>query len=309
MLILFVPIATRGVPYIYEWADKGVVESSEVLSHKSIYLNHEFFVVRALIYFVIWLTLLFYLRRWSHRLDETGDRAYVQNAQNLSGPGFVFYGLACTFAGFDWVMSLDPKWFSTIFGLIMIAAQGVSSMAFIISVGVVLARYEPMSRVLQPKHFHDLGKLLLTLVMVWAYFSFSQLLIIWSGNLPDEIPWYLRRFEGNWRYIGIGLILLYFFLPFLLLLSRDLKRNSRRLVGVAWLIIVMRMAELLWTIVPEFEHGQTVPLPGYLVYLLATIGMGGIWMGWFFWQLGKRALLSANDPEIEGALAVVGEHH
>ncbi|MBO0723457.1 MAG: hypothetical protein J2P41_21715, partial [Blastocatellia bacterium] len=161
---------------------------------------------------------------------------------------------------------------------------------------------------LQPKHFHDLGKLLLTLVMVWAYFSFSQLLIIWSGNLPEEIPWYLRRFEGNWRYIGIGLILFYFFLPFLLLLSRDLKRSSRRLVGVAWLIILMRMVDLLWTIVPEFEHGQTVPIFGYLAYILATIGLGGIWLGWFFWQLGKRALVSANDPEIEEALAV-GEQH
>jgi hypothetical protein len=307
MLVLFVPIAL-GIDHIYEWADASAVSGSEVLSHKASYLNTGFFIVRALIYFIIWLTLLFYLRRWSHRLDETGDPAYIQYAQNLSAPGFVFYGLACTFAGIDWVMSLDPEWFSTIFGLIMIAGQGVSAMALIISICLLLSRWEPMSHVLQPKHFHDLGKLLLALVMVWAYFSFSQLLIIWSGNLPEEIPWFIERFKGNWRYIGIGLILLYFFLPFLLLLSRDLKRNSRRLVIVAWIIIVMRFADLLWMIVPEFEHDHKVPVSGYLPYLFATIGIGGFWLGWFFWQLRQRALLPANDPQLEEALAVGGHH-
>jgi hypothetical protein len=307
MLVLFVPIAL-GVHHIYEWADAGAVADSKVLQHKSSYLNTGFFAARTLIYFIVWLTLLYYLRRWSHRLDETGDPAFIQNAQNLSGPGFVFYGLACTFAGIDWIMSLDPEWFSTIFGLIMIAGQGVSGMAFIISVCVILSRWEPMSHVLQPKHFHDLGKLLLALVMIWAYFSFSQLLIMWSGNLPEEIPWYLERFKGNWRYIGIGLILLYFFLPFFLLLSRDLKRNSRRLVMVAWLIIVMRFVDLLWMIVPEFEHGHAVPVSGYLVYLASTIALGGIWLGWFFWQLRQRALLPVNDPQLAEALAARGHH-
>ncbi len=307
MLVLFVPIAV-GLHEIYEWADAEAVKGSEVLTHKSSYLNAGFFVVRTVIYFIVWLTMFYYLKRWSRRQDETGDPAFVQYAQNLSGPGFVFYGLACTFAGVDWIMSLDPEWFSTMFGLIMIAGQGVSAMAFIISVCVVLARWEPMSHVLQPKHFHDLGKLLLTLVMVWAYFSFSQLLIIWSGNLPEEIPWYLERFQGNWRYIGIGLILLYFFLPFFLLLSRDLKRNSRRLVMVAWLIIVMRFADLLWMIVPEFEHGHSVSIMGYSIYLAATVGMGGIWVGWFFWQLRQRALLPVNDPQLDEALAARGHH-
>jgi hypothetical protein len=302
-----VPIVL-GVDHIYEWADAGAVAESRVLTHKSSYLNPGFFSVRALIYFIIWLSLLYYLRRWSHRQDETGDPAFIQHAQNLSGPGFVFYGLACTFAGIDWIMSLGPEWFSTIFGLIMIAGQGVSAMAFIISVCVILSRWEPMSHVLQPKHFHDLGKLLLALVMVWAYFSFSQLLIMWSGNLPEEIPWYLERFRGNWRYMGIGLILLYFFLPFFLLLSRDLKRSSRRLVMVAWVIIAMRFVDLLWMIVPEFEHGHAVPVSGYLVYLAATIGIGGIWLGWFFWQLRQRALLPVNDPQLAEALAARGHH-
>ncbi|MCI0664986.1 MAG: hypothetical protein L0220_28315, partial [Acidobacteria bacterium] len=164
------------------------------------------------------------------------------------------------------------------------------------------------SHVLQPKHFHDLGKLLLALVMLWAYFSFSQLLIIWSGNLPEEIPWFLERFKGNWRYIGVGLILLYFFLPFMLLLSRDLKRNSRRLVIVAWIIIVMRFVDLMWMIVPEFEHVHPVRVSGYFVYLAATIGIGGLWLGWFLWQLSQRALLPINDPQLKEALAAGGHH-
>lgn len=307
MLLLFVPIVL-GMRHLYEWTDTARVAESEALTHKASYLNPEWFIIRAAIYFFIWLTLFFYLRKWSHRLDETGDPAYIQHAQNLSGPGFVFYGLACTFAGIDWVMSLDPEWFSTMFGLIMIAGQGVTAMAFIIAICMLLSRWEPVSQILQPKHFHDLGKLLLALVMLWAYFSFSQLLIIWSGNLPDEIPWYLERFKGHWRYIGIALILLYFFLPFFLLLSRDLKRNSRRLVLVAGIIILMRFADLLWLIVPEFVHGEKVGLSDYLTYFFATVGMGGIWLGWFFWQLRQRALVPANDPQLEEALAAGGHH-
>jgi hypothetical protein len=251
---------------------------------------------------------MYVLIKRSHRQDESGDPKLIQSAQNWSGPGFLIYGLACTFAAIDWVMSLDAEWFSTIFGLIMIAGQGMLSMAFIISVCLLLSKREPLSHVLQPKHFHDLGKLLLALVMLWAYFSFSQLLIIWAGNLPEEIPWYLERFKGVWRYIGIAIIVLHFVLPFLLLLSRDLKRNSRKLVMVAWLIILIRFIDLLWLIVPEFEHGHPGQLSKYFVYAAATIGMGGLWLGWFFWRLRQRSLLPFNDPLLQEALATGGHH-
>jgi hypothetical protein len=232
----------------------------------------------------------------------------AQRSQNLSAPGFVIYGLAVTFASVDWVMSLDVEWFSTIFGLLTLAGQGVATIAFLVAVGVVLSSREPMAEVYNAKHFHDLGKLMLAVVMVWAYFSFSQLLIIWSGNLPEEIPWYLERFAGVWRYIGIGLILLHFALPFLLLLSRDLKRNARRLVMVAWLLIIMRFIDLLWLIVPEFTRGASPNPASYLVYAAATIGIGGIWLGWFFYQLRQRALVPYNDPQLSEALATGGHH-
>jgi hypothetical protein len=308
MFILFIPIAIFGLEHIYEWTDKALVEKSEVLQHKSAYLNVSFFLIRTAAYFAIWLLLMFVLRNRSHRQDVTGDPRLVQSAQNWSGPGFVAYGLACTFAAIDWVMSIDPEWFSTIFGLISIASQGLSSMAFIIAVCVILSKREPMSHVYQPKHFHDLGKLLLTLVMLWAYFSFSQLLIQWMGNLPEEIPWYIERFTGVWGYVGIAIILLHFALPFLLLLSRNLKRNARRLVFVAWLIIIIRLIDLLWLIVPEFEHKAGANLAVYLAYFSATICLGGIWVGWFFWQLSRRSLLPYNDPQLHEALAAGGGH-
>ncbi len=312
MLALFIPIATVGLHSLYEWShDLSAIENEQVrklIEHKSPYLNPGFFLIRGVIYFAIWIAIAMFLRKWSRQQDERNDMGAVQRSQNLSAPGFVIYGLAVTFASVDWVMSLDVEWFSTIFGLLTLAGQGVATIAFLVAVGVVLSSREPMAEVYNAKHFHDLGKLMLAVVMVWAYFSFSQLLIIWSGNLPEEIPWYLERFAGVWRYIGIGLILLHFALPFLLLLSRDLKRNARRLVMVAWLLIIMRFVDLLWLIVPEFTRGASPNPASYLVYAAATIGVGGIWLGWFFYQLRQRALVPYNDPQLSEALATGGHH-
>ena len=315
MAVLFIPIIL-GLGHLYEWVHPEEVGevAQRLIAHRSPYLNVRFFIIRAAIYFFIWIALTVMLRRFSRQQDDDGDMNAVPRAQNWSGPGFFFYALAVTFAAFDWVMALDPEWFSTIFGMLMLAGQGVSALAFLIATNVVLGRREPMSHVLQPKHFHDLGKLLLAMVMVWAYFSFSQLLITWSGNLPEEIPWYLERFRGVWRYVGLALIILHFALPFLLLLSRDLKRDARRLKFVAWLILFMRFIDLLWVMVPEFENrgveaaAHHFHAAGYIIYFLAAIGMGGVWLGWFFWQLRSRALIPANDPQLPEALAVGGHH-
>lgn len=327
---LFIPIIF-GLRHLYEWSHGDIVAANPILQYKSGYLNLTGFTIRTIIYFAIWLTIIWLLRTWGKRQDETSEPnaafRWTQRAQKLSGPGFLIYGLAVTFASIDWIMSLDAEWFSTIFGLLTLIGQGVAAIAFLITICVLLARYEPMASVLQPKHFHDLGKLQLATVMVWAYFSFSQLLIIWSGNLPEETPFYLERFRGQWRYIGLAIILLHFILPFLLLLSRDLKHDARRLRLVAWLLLIMRFADLLWLIVPGFvESGHQVGVnptseghpreevivphvnPAlYLVYIAAWIGIGGIWLGWFFWQLRSRPLLPQNDPQLEQAFAR-GEH-
>lgn len=311
MLALFLPIALLGLHTLYEWSNGSEDPKVQALiDHKSPYLNPTFFLIRGIIYFTIWIGLTTLLRKWSKQQDESLDMSAVQRAQNLSGPGFVIYGLAVTFAGVDWVMSLDIEWFSTIFGLVILIGQGVSALALLISIGVYLSGREPMSRVYQSKHFHDLGKLLLTAVMVWAYFAFSQLLIIWSGNLPEELPWYLERFKGQWRWMGLALIMLHFVLPFLLLLSRNLKHNARRLMMVAWLLIIMRFVDLIWMIAPEFNRahgGQAahygLAISSYINYAAAMVGVGGVWLGWFFHQLRQRALVPDNDPQLNEVLA------
>jgi hypothetical protein len=318
MFILFLPIATIGLNSLYGWSlGPDAAESDaarELIKHKSSWLNQPGFIIRGVIYFAVWIGLAACLRRWSKRQDESRDMGAVQRSQNLSGPGFVIYALAITFAAVDWVMSLDPEWYSTIFGLVTLIGQGVVALSFLITIGVYLSGREPMSRIYRPKHFHDQGKLLLTVVMIWAYFSFSQLLIIWSGNLTEEIPWYLERFKGQWRWIGVALIMLNFTLPFLLLLSRDLKHNRRRLMAVAWLLIAMRFADLLWMIAPEFDRAHAGQEPhyglsvaSYINYIAAAVGVGGLWLGWFFYQLRQRALLPHNDPQLEEVLAR-GEH-
>jgi len=319
MFILFLPIAIVGLHSLYVWMDPSAITDEAKLTlikHKSTWLNQTGFLIRGVIYFAVWIGLATYLRRWSKQQDENRDMGALQRAQNLSAPGFVLYALAVTFAGVDWVMSLDVEWYSTIFGLLMLIGQGVVALAFLVTIGVYLSGREPMDRVYQPKHFHDLGKLMLAVVMVWAYFSFSQLLIIWSGNLPEEIPWYLERFKSGtqWRWIGIALILLNFALPFMLLLSRPLKHNRRRLMAVAWLLIAMRFFDLLWLIAPEFEGapgGQAshygLSVANYINYAAAVIGVGGLWLGWFFYQLRQRALVPYNDPQLREVLAR-GEH-
>jgi hypothetical protein len=319
MLILFLPIAIVGLKSLYPWADPSTITNEaelRLIEHRSSWMNQNGFLIRGVIYFAVWIGLASYMRKWSKQQDENRDMGALQRAQNLSGPGFVLYALAVTFAAVDWVMSLDVEWYSTIFGLVMLIGQGISALALLITIGVYLSGREPMARVYQPKHFHDLGKLLLAVVMVWAYFSFSQLLIIWSGNLPEEIPWYLERFKAGtqWRWIGIALILLNFALPFLLLLSRDLKHNRRRLMAVAWLLIAMRFVDLLWLIAPEFERGHGaearhfgLSVASYINYAAAVIGIGGFWLGWFFYQLRQRAMVPYNDPQLREVLAR-GEH-
>src|SRR5215475_1961678 len=315
MFLLFLPIAICGLHSLYVWMPNPSrilsAAQRELLNHKSSWLNPTGFLIRGVIYFAIWIGLATCMRTWSRQQDQNRDMGATQRSQNLSGPGFVIYALAITFAAVDWVMSLDIEWYSTIFGLVMLIGQGVSALALLITIAVYMSRREPMSGIYQPKHFHDLGKLLLTVVMIWAYFSFSQLLIVWSGNLPEEIPWYLERFRGQWRWIGVALILLNFALPFALLLSRDLKHNRRRLMAVAWLLIAMRFVDLVWLIAPEFEREQTahygLTVTSYITYAAAMIGVGGLWLGWYFYQLRQRALVPYNDPQLDEVLAR-GEH-
>jgi hypothetical protein len=299
MLVLFLPIVL-GARKIYEWADPAAVAHDPILRQKSPYLNLPFFTGRALFYFAAWLAFAYFLNRWSLEQDATGERPIARRLQLLSSAGLVTYGLTVTFASIDWAMSLEPHWFSTMYGVLFIAGQALTGFAFIVVVLVLLSDAPPLAGYVGQRHYHDLGKLMLAFVMFWAYVSFSQYLIIWAGNLPEEIPWYLRRLQGGWGWVGVGLILFHFLLPFLLLLPASANRNPRVLAAVAGLIVFMRLVDVFWLTRPAFA-GSGFRL--HWMDLLAPIGIGGLWLAVFLWQLGKRPLLPLNDPELQQALA------
>jgi len=296
--VMFLPIFI-GINNLYPWAHAAAVAKDPLLQHKAPYLNLPFFLIRTVIYIGGWLFLSWFFNRWSDREDRDGARPAHRKMAALAGPGLLFWGFTVTFMSVDWVLSTDPKWFSTIFGLLFIASQGLTSMAFLIALMVLLYHRKPMSDVLTQRHLHDLGKFLLALVMVWAYFSFSQFLIIWAGNLPEEIPWYMVRLNNGWEYVGLLLVLGHFALPFALLLSRDLKRNFKLLAGIAVFILFMRFVDVYWLVTPTFrkEGFRLSPLD-----LTIPIGLVALWLAYFLTQLEKRPLMPINEPGLEEAL-------
>ena len=297
LLVLFVPIVL-GMSHLYQWSHPEIVAHDAVLQHKQVYLNVPFFLIRAGLYFVGWMLVAHLLYKWSGDQDRGDARASGRLAA-ISGPGLIFYGFSVTFMAVDWILSINPHWFSTIFGLLFIAGEALSALAFLICVLVILSSRRPMDEVLTHRHMHDVGKLMLAFVMVWAYFSFSQLLVIWSGNLPEEIPWYLNRFGGGWQYIGVALVLFHFALPFALLLSRDLKRNFNLLRNVAVGILIIRFVDLYWMVAPDF-HKMHFTVSWMDVVM--PFALGGIWLAAFLWQLQQRPLMPVGDSHLEEAL-------
>jgi len=296
MVVLFLPLLL-GMHDLYEWTHADAVAHSPALQHKAQYLNIPFFVVRAASYFAVWLLLMRYLNRWSLEQDTTLDAGPAQRMELLSRAGLLLIGLTMTFAAIDWLMSIEPDWFSTIYGILVMGGQVLSAMAFVIPLAALLSADEngPLAHVISKDQFHDLGKLLLAFVMVWTYFALSQFLIIWSANLPEEIPWYLKRLRGGWQWLGISIIVCHFILPFLLLLSRDIKRRARALATVALIVIVARLADMFWMVKPAFHPaGITV----HWMDLLTVVGVGGIWVWFFLWQLKGRSLVAIHDPSL-----------
>lgn len=293
LAVLFLPIVL-GASHLYEWAQPEVVAHDQLLQHKQIYLNFPFFTARAVLYFTIWIALAYFLCRWS-REQDAGNLAVQRRLENISRGGLLLFALTMTFASVDWAMSLEPHWFSTIYGILFIGGQVLSAIAFAIAIATVLARQPAVGEVISADRFHDLGKLLLGFVMLWAYFSFSQFLIIWSANLPEETPWYLRRLHGGWQWAAVALIVLHFALPFVLLLSRSLKRSRQWLMGVAGVVLLMRVVDLAWLILPAYERND---FPLHTGDALAFVGIGGVWFYWFVRQLRSGPLLPLNDDEL-----------
>jgi hypothetical protein len=301
LAILFIPIIIGVAQHrIYPWAmpldsvrDPYIKEHLEKHGFiKDAYLNFSGFLIRAIIYFAIWNVLSFLLSMWSRQTDRPGAPDNTQKFKAVAGPGLILYAFTISFAAIDWVMSLDPSWISTIFGLIILIGEVLSAMCFAVVVERILFNYKPMSEMLKPEFVHDHGKWMLTFIMVWAYFSFSQWLIIWAGNLPNEITFYTKRLSFGWGKIGLFLVLFHFAVPFVILLSRPFKRNIRKLVWLAIWLILMRWLDLLWIIEPNFSKGLAVTIAD----LVVPIAIGGIWFAYFFRNLNALPLLPAYDP-------------
>lgn len=297
--VLFLPIII-GAHNIYPWTHDEEMSKTPALVQKArLYLNMPGFVGRAVLYFALWGTLAYLMNKWSWEQDRTADRRFTKRMRMLSGPGIMIFVLTVTFASVDWAMSLNPEWFSTIYGLLFVGAWALSALAFAIAMMALVGRREPLARVVRPNHFQDLGKLMLAFVMLWAYFSFSQYLIVWSGNLPEEIQWYLPRVSGGWGAIALSVVIFHFALPFMLLLSASLKRDAGKLLILAIVILIIRQVDFFWMVAPEFTHSFHVSW----MDVVAPIGIGGVWLAMFFWQLNKRPLIPVNDPQYDSLVA------
>jgi len=297
LAILFIPFFF-GMRELYLWADAEKVAADKILQHKEAYLNVSSFWLRTTAYFGIWGLLIFFVNKWSVDQDRAANPSLVDRLRKLGGPAMLLYVLTITFASIDWVMSLDPHWFSTIFGFIFVIGQALLTMAFAIVALSRLVAHKPLSDVVQTKHFHDLGNLLMAFVMLWAYISLSQFIIIWSGNLPEEITWYMHRLHGGWQWIALVIVVFHFAIPFVLLLSRQTKRRIEILSKVAIAMLVMRLIDLFWIIAPNF-HPEKFSI--HWMDILAPLGIGGLWVAAFAWQLKTRALLPINDPRMKEA--------
>lgn len=300
MTALFLPIVF-GMHSLYEWSTpEGAADPA--IQAKALYLNTPFFLGRQAFYFIVWNVIGFLLTKWSAEHDQTGDAALLDKLSKLSGAGLLIYGLTITFSMVDWTMSVNPHWFSTIWGMLYVGGQGLSAFAFGISVLILLAQTAPLNRVLTNHHFHDLGKFLFAFLMLWAYLSFSQFLIIWSANLPEEIPHYLNRWENSYKYLSIFIVVGHFMVPYALLLSRDIKRNSGKLRFIATWILCARVADYYWHVAPELHKGG---LSISLLDVALPLAIGGVFISLFVSQLGGRSLLPVNDPALDKAL----HHH
>lgn len=306
MFVLALPLLV-GVEHLYLWADPEAIAADPALQHKSAYLNPTFFRGRAVVFFVIWGLLGYGLTRWSARQEATGETRWLDRLRTMAGPGILIYVITFSFASIDWVMSLDPHWFSTIHGLVFVMGQAVSALALSIICIVKYGHLEGIGRFFNERYLRDLGTLLFAFVMLWAYMCFSQYLIIWSGNLPEETPFYIVRSKGVWGVMGVVILVFHFLLPFSLLLSRAIKRQSGVMSTIAFMIIVMRLVDLFWYIGPSGAHGEDALNVAFHVHwmdFVAPLGIGGIWLSMFIRHLRGHNLMPLRDPRIEDTFKV-----
>jgi len=303
MIVLFIPVVV-GMPRLYFWTRaENIAGNPHLLQLTHSYLTVNGFILRAAMYFAIWWGLAYLLGRYSAQQDEPSARNLRSTFRSISAPGLILYAFTISFAAIDWIMSLSAPWISTIYGMIFMVGECLSALCFIIIVESILSRREPLASLLKPKEIHDHGKLVLTFIMLWAYFSFSQFLIYWAGNLPDEIPWYMRRLYNGWQGVGLFLVIFHFAAPFILLLSRSFKRSTQTMIWLAAWMMLMRYVDLFWYIEPNFSTTFAVNIPD----IVLPIAIGGFWVALFFRNLRQRPLLPLYDPRARALMDAAHE--
>lgn len=291
---------------LYTWTHPEVRAHDFAVGHKALYMSIPFFILRTIVYFLVWFFFGFRILRMTNEHDRTGDPVLFGRIKRFSAPALLIFVVSTTYAFIDWIMSAEPDWYSTIYPWMFTIGQVVLTFAFVIALLVLLSKREPFASFLTRQHYHDLGNLLLAFTMVWAYFSVSQFLIIWAENLPDEIPWYIRRFSGGWGYIAFFIAIFHFCVPFFLLLMRFVKKNASRLRTIAIWMIIMRVVDVFWIVEPAYRQR------GFAIYwtdVVAPIGLGGIWLAYFIWNLKSRPLLASHDPRDTYSLLVTAHGH
>jgi hypothetical protein len=299
--LLFVPIAL-GMGRLFVWVDPHGLqgELAHAVESKLPYLNPRAFLVRAVVYFVFWIAVAHLLRTWSVRQDSAGGIALTRRQRRLGTGALPFLALTLTFAAFDWMMSLDPRFFSTIFGVYWFAGSFMATFAVVI-LAATATRDDPAAfgHHMNLEHFHSLGKFLLAFTAFWAYIAFSQFMLIWIANIPEEVPWYILRIDGGWRWVGAFLALFHFVVPFFLLLSRDLKRSPRALSAVAAWLLVAHWVDLYWLVMPHLHPDGPRP---WIFDLTAFVGVGAAAAAFTLLRMRGAATVPVRDPHLEDSL-------
>ncbi|MGZ8829673.1 MAG: hypothetical protein ACXW2Q_04775 [Thermoanaerobaculia bacterium] len=298
MAALFLPIVA-GVRYIYPWADANVVAQDSVLQAKQSYLNITFWLIRSAVYFVLWILWALRLRALSLRFYEDRAPETELRRRKWAALGLPMIVLTLTFASVDWVMSLEPKWYSSMFGITFLVSCGLTAYAYVIFLLTQLSKTKAMAGILKPSHFRDLGNLMLAFVMFWAYTAFSQFLLIWYGNVKEEVPYYLKREHGTWGFIAIALVLFHFFLPFTMLLMRAIKDRPGTIAVVAVIVLVMHYVWDYWLIGPAW-YGEEFHFSWMSGATFVTIG--GIWFWALVNQLKGQTIIPIHETWVEEAI-------
>ncbi len=298
MAVLFVPVLL-GMFDLYHWSHADVVAADPILLKKSIYLNPVFFTIRTVLYFTIWFFLARGLYKTSLAQDDGAQPKQIEKMKKISAPGMILFAITITFASFDWLMSLDAHWYSTIFGVYIFGGSLLAILTFMVIFGSYLRNKGVLTDTITVEHYHDLGKFLFGFVIFWGYIGFSQYFLIWYANIPEETIWYLERWEGSWKIVTMTIVFGHFVIPFLLLMPRAMKRNLKVLKIIAIFILIMHWIDLYWLVMPSLHHdGASISW----MDLAGFLGIGGLFLGFFMRRYAANALVPVNDPRLEKSI-------